>query len=217
MGGCQSRSSALRGTVAAMRNANLDKTQIARRQLGTALALFIADLDPVCVHVLACGGGEIAQHLTVKASREPFRDQAIATFPDLSVEKIRGIRNRYWNAFKHATTRKGLDRADKALLEKFADIQNDHALFVGWYDYSLATSRMPIEAQAFQTWYFALYPDKLNPDVDVSAYEAHFPRLLTLSRQNQKRALRAAIARARMDADVMSNAATESGPLIVSA
>ena len=42
---------------------------------------------------------------------------------------------------------------------------NDHALFFDWYDYVLATKTMPIEAQAFQAWYFALYPDKLNPEV----------------------------------------------------
>jgi hypothetical protein len=110
-----------------------------------------------------------------------------------------------------------LDRADEALLEKFTDLQNDHALLVGWYDYVLATGHMPIEAQAFQTWYFALYPDKLKPEVDVLIYQAHFPGLRTLSRHDQKKALREAIARARMDADVMSDAATESGPLIVPA
>jgi hypothetical protein len=34
----------------------LDKTQVARRHLGTALALFLDDRDPVPVHTLACAG-----------------------------------------------------------------------------------------------------------------------------------------------------------------
>jgi hypothetical protein len=44
-----------------------DKTEIARRQLGTALALFIEDRDPVSVHTLACAGCEIAEYLTPKS------------------------------------------------------------------------------------------------------------------------------------------------------
>ena len=46
---------------------NLDKTQVARRHLGTALVLFLDDLDPVSVHSLACAGCEVAEHLTRKA------------------------------------------------------------------------------------------------------------------------------------------------------
>lgn len=33
------------------------KAAVARRQLGTALALFLDDSDPISVHCLACGGG----------------------------------------------------------------------------------------------------------------------------------------------------------------
>jgi hypothetical protein len=51
---------------------SLDKAQIARRQLGAALALFIDDLDSVAVHVLACGGGEIAERLAIKAEKAPL-------------------------------------------------------------------------------------------------------------------------------------------------
>ena len=46
----------------------LDKTHITRRQLGVALALFLEDLVPLVVHVLACNAGEVAEYLAVKAS-----------------------------------------------------------------------------------------------------------------------------------------------------
>jgi hypothetical protein len=72
----------------------LDKTEVARRQLGTALALFIEDLDPISVHTLARAGGEIAEHLTRKAMSKPFIDHALATFPDETLRKIRGLQNR---------------------------------------------------------------------------------------------------------------------------
>ena len=94
----------------------LDKTEIARRQLGTALALFLQDCDPVSVHALACAGCEIAEHLTRKAGEEPFSTHALLTFPDLDIGKIRRLKNQYWNAFKHAQMRDGIEREDSELL-----------------------------------------------------------------------------------------------------
>src|SRR5215510_3577682 len=142
----------------------LDKTEIARRQLGTALALFLQDCDPVSVHALACAGCEIAEHLTRKAGEEPFSTHALLTFPDLDIGKIRRLKNQYWNAFKHAQMRDGIEREDSELLERFGDEVNDHTLYIGWHDYMLAVGILPIEAQIFEAWYFALYLEKLNPE-----------------------------------------------------
>ena len=116
----------------------LDKTEISRRQLGTALALFLEDSDPVSVHTLACAGCEIAEYLTDKAGEKPFSTHALATFPDLKIGEIRQLQNQYWNAFKHARTRGGIERKDRELLARFGDEVNDHTLFIGWYDYMLA-------------------------------------------------------------------------------
>jgi hypothetical protein len=140
----------------------LDKTEIARRQLGTALALFIEDSDPVSVHTLACAGCEIAEHLTHKAGKKSFSPHALLTFPDLNRAELRRLQNQYWNTFKHALTRDGIERQDSDLLERFEDEVNDHTLFIGWYDYMLAVYALPIEAQVFQIWYFALYPSRYN-------------------------------------------------------
>jgi len=128
----------------------LDKTEIARRQLGTALALFLEDSDPVSVHTLACAGCEIAEYLTRKAGEKPFSTHAVATFPDINIGKIRRVQNQYWNAFKHARTRSGIERKDRELLERFGDEVNDHTLFIGWRDYQQAVGTLPIEAQIFQ-------------------------------------------------------------------
>jgi hypothetical protein len=194
---------------------NLDKIQVARRQLGTALALFIDDFDPVSVHTLACAGGEIAEHLTRKVGGQPFVSHALETFPDLEIAELRRLQNQFWNAFKHATAHGGKDRADRELLERFNDLQNDHSLFVGWYDYMLAVGSMPVEAQAFQAWYFALYPEKLDPNLDKSKYETLFPNLRDLSRKQQKSALRDAIAYARSNTAIMADKRTDTSPLIL--
>jgi hypothetical protein len=58
----------------------LDKNHLARRQLGVALALFLEDLDPIAVHVLACTAGELAECLALRASGQPFSARALATF-----------------------------------------------------------------------------------------------------------------------------------------
>jgi hypothetical protein len=195
---------------------NLVKATVARRQLGTALALFIDDLDPVSVHTLACAGAEIAEHLTRKAGWQPFIDHALATFPERKLSDIRTVQNQFWNAFKHALTRDQRERQDQQLFERFDDSQNDHTLFIGWYDYALAVGSMPVEAQVFQMWYFALYPEKLNPEVDTSEYEAIFPGLQHRPRAEQKKMLRETIASARNDSTIMSDPRTDTLPLIAS-
>ena len=198
-----------------MQGMKLDKPKVARRQLGAALALFIDDLDPVSVHTLACAGDEIAEHLTHKAGAKPFSSHAMATFPDLDIKELRRLQRQFWNAFKHATTRDGKERDDRKLLEQFSDLQNDHTLFVGWYDYMLAVKAMPVEAQVFQAWYFALHPEKLNPAADTAQCDSIFPGLRAKSRGAQKKALRKAIAKARRDKSIMTNQRTDRQALII--
>ena len=191
-----------------------DKTHVARRQLGVALALFLEDLDPIVVHVLACTAGEVAEYLAVKASGQPFSARALATFRNRCWQDIRRVRNQFWSSFRHATTHDLDEEGYNTLMSGFSDLQNDHALLMGWYDLMLACKKLPIEAQVFQSWYFALYPEQLGSDADVSRYEALFPRLRDLPRSDQKSALRDAIELARQDPAIMNDPATEQGYLI---
>ena len=45
----------------------MDKLDVARRQLGTALWLFLGDVEPLAVQALACGAGEILNELAAQA------------------------------------------------------------------------------------------------------------------------------------------------------
>jgi hypothetical protein len=193
----------------------IDKTNVARRQLGTALALFIEDQDPVSVHVLACGGGEVAEHLARQAEQEPFATEIMATFSNLQMRDIRRVRNQFWNAFKHATMRSGTGRADEELLAAFDDKQNEHALFIGWYDYMMAVNQLPIEAQVFQIWYFALYPEKLAPGISSATYVDFFPAMNSIDRIEQKRRLREVIAWAKEQPTYKEHILTDNAPLIL--
>jgi hypothetical protein len=193
---------------------NLTKANVARRQLGTALALFLDDFDPVSVHTLACAGGELSDHLAGAKGAVPFSAHALAVVPNLDDKRLKRVRNQFWNAFKHATTHKGVPRDDRGLFKSFNDLQNDHMLFIGWYDYAFAAKALPVEAQVFQIWYFALYPEKLDPKFDRTPYRSTFPGLKRLSRQKQKQALRDVIDATRKDLGIMRHRLTERAPLI---
>jgi hypothetical protein len=196
-------------------NAELTKLEVARRQLGTALALFLDNKDPVAVHVLTCGGGEIAQRLAEVAGTESFETHMLATFPDLDKGKLAMLRKKYWNALKHATTHNGKDRDDAKILGAFSDEANDHHLFIGWCDFANAKGRLPIEAQAFQAWYFAKHPDKLSDGVDPANFSHLFPGLAELDRSQQKARLRRVIQSYRRRRHIMTDARTDPRPLVL--
>jgi hypothetical protein len=183
----------------------LDKIHVARRQLGVALALFLEDLDPIVVHVLACTAGEVAEYLAVKATGQPFTARALATFRNNSWRDIRRARNQFWSSFRYATTHDDDRGGYSSLMSGFSDLQND---------LMLVSKKLPIEAQLFQSWYFALYPEKLGSEAYLSRDETLFPGLRDLPRSSQKKALQDAIELSRQDPAIINDPATEQGYLV---
>jgi NAD/NADP transhydrogenase beta subunit len=75
---------------------------------GAALALFLEDLDPIVVHVLACSAGEVAEYLAVKASGQPFTARALATFRNNSwrdINKAQEFRDKRARTLMHGYPR----------------------------------------------------------------------------------------------------------------
>jgi hypothetical protein len=150
-----------------------------------------------------------------KAGAEPFTSHILKTQPDLDIIELRKLQCQYWTAFKHATHRhSGKEREDDELLSRFSDEQNDTALFIGWYDYALATKIMPVEAQV-QQGYIALHPTKLDPRQSSEPYEDLFPGLRDKTRAEQKGMLNERIERARADGNIMSDRRTDARALIL--
>jgi len=187
------------------------KIECARRQLGTALDLYLRDLDPISVHCLAIGGCELIEHHAEKAGGEPYVSHVLKA-TNLKINEFWAAQRQYWNAFKHATTRRGGEREDDELLSKFTDEQNDPALFIGWFDYAQATKTMPIEAQIFQIWWMARHPEKVDPGNANALVDAQrlFPGLPEKSRAKQKRMLNEAIKQWRVDEETMRDPHTRS-------
>jgi hypothetical protein len=193
----------------------MTKVEVARRQLGTALHLFLRDHDPVSVQCLACGGCEVVEALARQSGRHSFTNQILEQRQDLDLRSFRKMRAVYWNAFKHATGQ-NLDsiRSDERLIEGFSDANNDVALMVGWSDYAVLTGVLPIAAQVFQVWYFALNPHILAPDVDRKPYDYYFANLPLNSRQEQKRRLKRMVEKYEHDTTLLSQTGTENAPLM---
>jgi hypothetical protein len=192
------------------------KIESARRQLGTALALYLQDRDPVSVHCLANGGCELIEYYAEKSGAKPLTTIMLQSRPDLDIGKLRRIQREHWTAFKHPFnlhTKK--EREDDELLHRFTDVENDHALFIGWYDYASAAGAMPIEAQVHQLWYFTLYPEKLDPKHDRKVYENYFPKLRIKPRLDQKKMLNDAINTARTDQSIRNDPRTDTRPLMI--
>ena len=193
----------------------LMKAEVARRQLGAALQLFIEDADPVSVHTLSCAGLELAHGLAEASGREPFLSITMRGNKDLTVREYHRLRTRYANSFKHFSGQDGKAREDEELIRAFDDTANDGHLFIGWTDLATAMGRMPIEAQSYQAWFFATRPDVLAPDVDRQQFEMLFPYIIGKSRQDQKEMLRKSIRKTKRDHLVMDDPRTERRKLLL--
>jgi hypothetical protein len=97
------------------------KIESDRRQLGTALALYLDNRDPVSVHCLAGGGCELIEFYAKKSGTKPFTSHILETQPGLDIKGLRRIQRNYWTAFKHATHQyTGKERDDDDLLTRFS-------------------------------------------------------------------------------------------------
>jgi hypothetical protein len=191
----------------------LTKLDVARHQLGTALELFVRNRDSVAVQCLACGGSELIETIAIVQNIEPFSSQLLENAPHLDMAKLREIQRRYWNAFKHMTRKDGVPRDDAETLAAFDDTKNDAALFVGWWDYYAVTKRLPVAAQVFQLWWYALNETKLTAKADLDAIRQAFPGLARLDRAEQKRRLRRTVEKYRNDPRLLADSRTEPGAL----
>ena len=192
------------------------KIEAARRQLGTALYLFMEDMDPVSVQCLAGGGGEVMEFYAEKVHGKSFMNDLIETHPHVDAAHLRRDRNSFWNAFKHARGHgKRGERDDESLLAEFDEEMNVQALMLGWTDYGNATGHMPIEAQVFQVWAFARKPPPSKAERLVDECCRMFPKLDRAAMPEQKIRLKSKIAEMRQRWELMGNPKTDARALVL--
>ena len=191
----------------------IERSQLVRRLLGAATQLFLDDADPIIVHCIASSAVEHAELLAQDANRNPLKQHILSTFPEISEQEFKRLRNQNWNVIKHSHDRKGQPFDVPKKLADFDDWSNDAILFAGWHDYQRSGQPLPIEAQAFQVWFFNLYPNSVDPTKRSEVAYPSFENLTNLSRIGQKTALREAIETARNDTDIMNHPNTDKTPL----
>ena len=99
-------------------------------------------------------------------------------------------------------------------VSKLAELLAEHdAAFAAWYDYALLLQRLPLEAQVYEAWYFALYPEKLASHNDPAIFSDLFPSLVSQARPEMKSQLRSCIERNRHDPKINADPGTEQLPL----
>lgn len=193
--------------------ANSRKAMAARCQLGTALALHLAEADPVSVLVLGCGGLEVAEALALKCAAKPFSAFSYEVHPDLTKKELLGLRNRAWNAMKHAHSRNGRERNDEELLSSEWHADNEAILSEGWFNLGQIGMPLPIEAQAFNTWVLVKHGavDQIQQEIlDM------FPGIRELDAHAQLQSLRDMIALAKSIPEVVHSPQTDPRPLMLS-
>ncbi len=196
----------------------MDKLEAARRQLGTALQLYLDQRDPVSVHCLVCGGCELADSLAAERGQKPMRLFSLAQQTKMDEAAFYRLRNRFWNAFKHYKTLSGQVRQDDELLGSFTDAENRERLFLGWFDYASAGGALPIAAQVYNTWFMALDRSRFRSDEALSfltELDKVFPGLAELPPDRQHQRLRREVEKARRDRELVNDTLTDRRPLIL--
>jgi hypothetical protein len=183
------------------------KLDSARRQLVTAIRLFFGGGDLVSVYSLASNAWEVIDVLCTKASVESFSKQARENLQAGHTLKYY-VNEPCRNFFKHADK----DPAPDSYVElSVANVQA--MLFLVTEDYIRYRKGGPVEAQVFQAWFVAIYPEKVddNPraQCNLADVQRAFPGIATLAFSDQIEMGRLVLEAAYRDAELINDARTE--------
>lgn len=136
----------------------ISKEEAARRQIETAIGLYLCDDDAVSVHVLGNTASAILTAVCRTKGIQPFRD-AFISYVKPQYQKLANTKmNEAYNYFKHA------DRDAEANLENFDDRRNGMLLFSCCQDYQKAFGKLPSSLLVFFWWFVAANPEIMLPE-----------------------------------------------------
>ena len=184
------------------------KIDAARRQLITAIRLFFDCGDPVSVYSLASNAWEIIDVLCMSAEVESFSKQARESLPAEHTLKYY-VNEPCRNFFKHAEQDPNPDSSVELREPNVAAI-----LFLAVEDYIRFRQGGPVEAQVFQLWFIAVFPEKVTEDDPVAQSKLEsaklaFPGIATLASPDKIEMGRQVLEAARKDAELAADPKTE--------
>ncbi|KVF43016.1 hypothetical protein [Burkholderia seminalis] len=184
------------------------KIDAARRQLITAIRLFFDGDDPVSVYSLASNAWEVIDVLCTSAGVESFSKQARENLPDGHTLKYY-VNEPCRNFFKHAEQDPNPDSSVELREANVAAI-----LFLAVEDYIRFRQGGPVEAQVFQLWFIAAFPEKVAEDDPVAQSKLEsaklaFPGIDKLCSSDKVEMGRQVLAAARKDDGLAADPKTE--------
>lgn len=183
------------------------KLDSARRQLVTAIRLFFNDGDLVSVYSLASNAWEVIDVLCTKAFVESFSKQARGNLP-AGHTLTYYINEPCRNFFKHAERD---PNPDSSVELSVANVQA--LLFLAVEDYLRYRKGGPIEAQVFQAWFIAVFPEKVTDEPDALSKLEYarraFPGIASLALADQIEMGRKVLEAAHKNANVVGDTRTE--------
>jgi hypothetical protein len=184
------------------------KIDAARRQLITAIRLFFDGGDPVSVYSLASNAWEVIDVLCMSAGVASFSKQARENLPAGHTLKYY-INEPCRNFFKHAEQDPNPDSSVELLGANVTAI-----LFLAVEDYMRFRQGGPVEAQVFQLWFIAAFPEKVTQDDPVAQSKLEsakhaFPGIATLASPDKIEVGRQVLEAACKDAGLAADPKTE--------
>ena len=149
----------------------LNKEEVAVRQLDTAICLLFDGGDVVSIHTLACAAANVLRDVLNARGGETWQDAIIKTHPGMERE-VHQTLARAQNFFKHA------DRDAEEELN-FDESTNDETIFVATLEYCdllrigapSKPTKITTPMSVFQFWYFAKASRGLLATPDDSGVE----------------------------------------------
>ena len=183
------------------------KIDAARRQLITAIRLFFDGGDRVSVYSLASNAWEVVDVLCTSAGVESFSKQARENLPAGHTLKYY-INEPCRNFFKHAEQDPNPDSSVELREANVAAI-----LFLAVEDYIRLRQGGPIEAQVFQAWFIAAFPEKIADELvaqsKLESAKLAFPDIAALAASDRIGMGQQVLEAARRDSALAADPKTE--------
>lgn len=186
---------------------SVTKLDAARRQLVTAIRLFFKGGDPVSILTLAANAWEIIDTLCNRQGTDSFSNQTRENLPPGTDLMFDFINKPYRNFFKHA------DRDPDGVVVVQRGVVAA-IVFLAVEDYIRLNKRSPVEAQVFQLWYVAVFPEKLSNDAMNGVLEGaahYFPGIASLPGPEQIAMGCRVLEAARQNLELATSPQTEPG------
>lgn len=160
---------------------DIDKEEVARWEIVTAIRMHFANQDAVCIHVLAMSALNILQDVCDHMGITSMQAEREKRVREEKKREFRIRRRAAYNFFHHA------DRDPQTKIDHFDDRLNDYILYESCVDFTTAYKTATSEIAIYRAWFSLVYADILLIDRRIAQhFMRSFGRLEGESRPVQK-------------------------------